>query len=73
MVLRFSTEVLEDGLLPVTLHIIPVLDLSMADGVIHAISRSLRVREGLVADEEVEVLDTALGCKVSWTRGNCGT
>ena len=65
MIFRLSPEVLEDRLLPVPLHVIPVLYLTMPDRIVDAISWGLRVREGFVADEEVEILDAALGCEMT--------
>ena len=65
MILWFATKVLEYRLLPVTLHIVPVIDLTMADRIVDAVSRRLRVGECLIADEEVEVLNPALGREVS--------
>ena len=62
MILRFCAEVLEDRLLPVALHVVPVLDLTVSNGVVDAIAWGLRVRECLVADEEIKVLDSPLGC-----------
>lgn len=65
MVLRLRTQVLEDGLLPESLHVVPVLDLAVADGVVDSIAGSLSIGQGLIADEEVEVLDAALGRKMT--------
>lgn len=66
MVLGLSTQVLEDRLLPVSLHIIPVVDHTMSNGIVHAIAGCLRVREGLIADEEIEVFNPAFACEMSW-------
>ncbi len=60
MVLRLCPEVLEDCLFPVTLHVIPVIDLTMANRVVDTISRRLCISKRLIANEEVEVLDPAL-------------
>lgn len=68
MVLWLRTQVLEDRLLPVSFHVIPVLNLPMADGIIHAVAWGLRIRECFIADEEVEVLDPTLGREVSGSR-----
>lgn len=62
VIFRLSSQVLEDRLLPVPLHIIPVLNLAVSDRIVDAISRSLRIRKGLIADEEVEIFDSSLGC-----------
>jgi hypothetical protein len=60
MVLRLRPEVLEDRLFPVTLHVIPVIDLTMANRVVDTVSWRLRISKRLVANEKVEVLDPAL-------------
>lgn len=62
MVLWFGAEVLEDALLPVPFHVVPVVDHAVLDGVIDVVR--LAVGEGLVSDEEVEVFDAALGGEV---------
>ena len=72
MVLGLRTKVFEDRLLPVPLHMVPVLDLTMADGVVDAIAWGLRVGDGLIADEEVKILDAALRRKMAGLRGECG-
>ena len=59
MVLRLRPEVLEDCLFPVTLHVIPVIDLTMANRIVDTVSWRLRISKRLVADEKVEVLDPA--------------
>jgi hypothetical protein len=65
MVLRLGAEVLEDRLLPVTLHVIPVVDHTMADRVVDTVSRRLGVGERLVTDEEIEIFDPALRGKMA--------
>ena len=60
MVLRLCTKVLEDGLLPVTLHIIPVVDLTMTNGIADSIAWGLRIGECFIADEEIKILYTTL-------------
>jgi hypothetical protein len=73
MVLRLGAEILEDRLFPVTLHVIPVVDHTMANRVVDTVSRRLGIGERLITDEEVEVFDSALRGKVtglSWYRGS---
>ncbi len=70
VILRLCPEIFEDGLLPVALHVIPVVYHSMADGVVDTISGRFRVCKGLVADEEVEILNAALGCETAWFGGD---
>lgn len=60
MILRLCTEILEDRLLPITLHVIPIVNLSMANGIIHSVAWGLRIRESFIADKEIEILNTAL-------------
>lgn len=59
MILWLCTQVLEDALFPISLHVVPIIDETMSDGVVYAIR--LRVRDCLVADVKVEVLDATLG------------
>ena len=65
MVLRLRPEVLEDRLFPVTLHVIPVIDLTMANWIVDTVSWRLRISKRLVANEKVEVLDSALGGEIA--------
>lgn len=60
MIFRFGTEVLEDCLLPVSFHVIPVVNHSVSNGIVNAISRRFSVCKGLVADEEIKVFDSTL-------------
>ena len=60
MVLRFRTKVPKDCLLPIPLHIVPVLYLAVMDGLV-AIARCLGIGNGLITDEEVEVLGPTFG------------
>ena len=59
MVLRLCPEVLEDRLFPVTLHVIPVINLTMANRIVDTVSWRLCISKRLVANEKVEVLDPA--------------
>jgi hypothetical protein len=64
MILWFSSEILEDGLLPVPFHVIPVVYQALPDGVVYAIAWSLCICNRLVADEEIEIFHLAFGrCK----------
>ena len=70
MILWLRSQILEDRLFPVPLHIIPVVDLSMSDRIANTISWSFRVGDGLVADEEVEIFHSAFRRKMSRFRRN---
>ena len=43
MVFRLGSEILEDRLLPVTLHMVPIVDHAMSDRIVYAVSRSFGV------------------------------
>lgn len=60
MVLWLSAEVLEDRLFPITFHVVPVVDLAMANWVVNSVSWRLCIGKGLIAYEEVEVFDSSL-------------
>lgn len=51
MILRLSLQVLEDALLPVPFHQVPVINRPMANRVVNGVR--FGVRDGFVADEEV--------------------
>lgn len=60
MILRLCAQILEYSLLPITLHMIPIINHPVANRVVNAISRRLGICECLVSDEKIEVLDTPL-------------
>ena len=71
MVLGLRPQVLEDRLLPVTLHMVPVVDHTVANGVVDAIAGCLGIRQCFVADKEIEVFDASFRCKapgLCWDR-----
>lgn len=70
MVFGLCTKVLEDRLLPVSLHIVPIVNLAMANGVVDTIARGLSIGECFIANEEVEVLHAALRCEMARLRWN---
>lgn len=60
MVFGFDTEVFENRIGPETLHVIPVLDLSVTNRVVHTVSGTVASSQRLIANEEVQVLGTTL-------------
>lgn len=56
MVLRFRTQVLEDRLFPVSLHVVPVVNHAVSNGVVNVITRRLLVGDCFIANEEVKIL-----------------
>ena len=57
--LRLASQVIEKAPLPEALHVIPVLDEPMPDGVVDGVRAG--AADGLVADVEVEVRETLRG------------
>lgn len=70
MILWLCPKILEDRLLPVPLHVIPVVYHAVTDWIMHPITGCLLVCDGFIANEEVEILDTSLRRKTSWFRRN---
>lgn len=62
MILRLCPKVLEDRLLPVPLHMIPIVYHAVTNRIMHTISGCLRICQSLVADEEIEIFDSTLRC-----------
>ena len=59
VILWFCPQIFEDRLLPVPLHIVPVINLPMSYRIANAVSWGFRVGDGLVADKEVEIFHSA--------------
>jgi hypothetical protein len=72
VIFRLSPQILEDGLLPVSFHVIPVVYHSMTDRVVYSISWGFRVRKGFVSDKEIKVFYTTLRREVTRLRGYSG-
>lgn len=67
VVLRLSTKVFEYGLLPVALHMIPVVNHTMADGIMDTIC--LGISKRFISDVKIEVLNSTFRSKVAWFGG----
>lgn len=63
MVLGLGAQVLEDTLFPVSFHVIPVLNHSMSNRIVHPVR--FGVGNSFIANEEVQILNTAFGGKVA--------
>ena len=70
VVLGLATKILEDTLLPVALHMIPVVDLSVTDRVVEGIG--LGVCDGFVSDVKVQIFSAAFGGEVGGLVGGGG-
>lgn len=68
MILRLSSEVLEDALLPVPLHVIPIVDQTMANRIVYAIG--FGVCDCFVPDVEIKILNSSFGRKIRWFGGD---
>lgn len=70
MILWLRSQILEDRLLPIALHVIPVVNHAVSDGVVDAISWGFSVGQRFIANEEIKVLYTPLGRKMAWFTRN---
>ena len=70
MILWFCTQIFKDRLLPITFHMVPIIDHTMTNRIVNAITRSFRISKGFIADEEIKVLYSSFGCKMAWFTRN---
>lgn len=66
VIFGLSTQVFEYTLLPVSLHVIPILNHTMSDRIMHTVC--LGIGHRLVANMEIEVLDPSFGSQIRTTR-----
>lgn len=59
MILWLRSKILEYRLFPVPLHMIPVVNHSMTNGIMDSVAWRLRVGQRFIADEEIEIFYTA--------------
>ena len=55
------SQVLKDRLLPVPFHVIPILNLAVADRIVDTISGSFGIGQSFIADKEIKILNSSLG------------
>lgn len=65
MVFRLYSQILEYGVRPETLHLVPVFDLTVPYGVVNSISRSTRGSQSFITDKEIQILGASLGGKMT--------
>lgn len=65
MVFWLCSQILEDRLLPVTFHVIPIINHTMADRIMDSITRRSGIGESFVADKEVKIFDSTFRCEMS--------
>lgn len=56
MVFGLAPQVLENRVFPKPLHVIPVFNLSVSNGIVDRVGRAVGGSEGLVSDVKVQVL-----------------
>lgn len=59
MIFGLDAQILENRVGPEALHMIPVFNLAVSNGVVNAVSRSAGSGQGLVSNEEIQVLSSA--------------
>lgn len=60
MVLGLHAQIFEDRVRPESFHVVPVLDLSVPDGVVNTISWATARSQRFVTDKEIQVLRATL-------------
>jgi len=63
MIFWLSSQIFENALFPVPLHLIPIFNLTMFDRVVQVVS--FRVCECFITDVKVEVVDTSFRGQVT--------
>lgn len=66
MVFGLGPQILEDTLLPVSLHMIPILNHTMANRIMYSVC--LGISHSLIADMKVEILDPSFGREIGPAR-----
>jgi hypothetical protein len=64
VVFGLDTEVLENRIRPESFHVVPILDLTVSNGVVDTIAGAISSGQSLIANEEIQVLSAALHRKV---------
>lgn len=73
MVFGFSAQILEYRLLPIPLHMVPIIDHTVSDRIVHSISRRFGIRKRLIADEEIQIFDPPFRGEVTGFGRNLGS
>jgi len=61
----FGPQVLEDGLLPVSFHVVPIINHSVSNWIVNTVARRFHVSKSFITNEEVEVFNSTLRSKMS--------
>lgn len=65
VIFGLCAQIFEYSLLPVALHMIPIVNHPMTNGIVNSISRRFGICKCLVSDKEIEVFYTSLRCKMA--------
>jgi hypothetical protein len=71
MIFWLCSQIFEDRLLPIALHMVPIVNHPMSDRVVNTISWRFDIRNCLVADEKIEVFYSTFGREMAglgWDR-----
>jgi hypothetical protein len=49
---------------------VPVVDHTMADRIVDAVTRGFRISKGFIADKKIKILYSSFGCKMAWFTRN---
>ena len=49
---------------------VPIIDHTMTNRIVNAITRGFRISKGFIADKEIKVLYSSFGCKMAWFTRN---
>ena len=64
VVFGLDSQILEYGVGPKSLHLIPILDLAMSDRVGDAVARIVASRKSLITNEEVQIFCTSFASQI---------
>lgn len=64
VVFGLHAEVLKNRVRPKALHVVPVLDLPVSNGVVHTVPGAIASSQSLITNEEIQVLGTTLSRQV---------
>jgi hypothetical protein len=64
VIFRLHSQVLEYGIRPEPFHIVPVLDLSVSDGIVDAVAGTSRRSECFVSNKEVQIFSATFARQV---------
>jgi hypothetical protein len=61
MIFGLCSQVLEDRLLPIPLHVVPVIDHTVPDGIMNTVTGGFCIGKCLITNKEVKIFNATLG------------